>query len=203
VRCTGDSGLFFGALAGTRSRGSTQTPPTGGRRQIAAGARRGGSAVGAGYALAARDAQRLADYGLDLAQLQSKSRPEQILAILEAFDDKTAGPDDLVLRNAVYRQLSRILGDDEAPSPAEALRDLIVDYTNGLALIEIEAWATRQGHDTAAVIRLEHHMHAYIEVAASRLDLSPASIITPAQFEHAAQEILRALLAVIPKEARG
>lgn len=109
-RQDGDSGLFIGDVAGTRARGSTATPPTG-RRRIAAGAARGGRGVGAGYALANRDAETLAEYGLDLRELLAKSRVEQMLAIADAFDDANAGPDDLVLRQALIRQLNRVLGD--------------------------------------------------------------------------------------------
>lgn len=200
-RQAGDSGLFIGTVAGTRARGSTATPPTG-RRRIARGAARSGRAIGAGYALAGRDAAALAEYGLDLGELSTKSRVEQMLAIADAFDDSTSGPDDLVLRQALIRQLSRVLGDTP-PEPIEALRDLAVDYTFGLALIEIEAYATREGHDSADVIALEADIRSFIEVQAEgSLDLKGATLVTPSQFEHGCQEIVRSLLAVLPRAAR-
>jgi hypothetical protein len=201
-RLDGDSGLFIGEVAGTRARGSTATPPAG-RRRIAAAAARGGRGVGAGYALANRDADTLAEYGLDLRELLAKSRVEQMLAIADAFDDANAGPDDLVLRQALIRQLNRVLGD-APPDPIEALRDLAVDYTFGLALIEIEAYATREGYDSARVIALEGDIRSFIEVQAERsLNLEGATLVTPTQFEHGCREIVRSLLAVLPREARS
>lgn len=201
-RQDGDSGLFIGDVAGTRARGSTATPPAG-RRRIAAGAARGGRGVGAGYALANRDADTLAEYGLDLRELLAKSRVEQMLAIAGAFDDANAGPDDLVLRQALIRQLNRVLGD-APPDPVEALRDLAVDYTFGLALIEIEAYATREGYDSARVIALEADIRSFVEVQAERsLNLDGATLVTPTQFEHGCREIVRSLLAVLPREARS
>jgi hypothetical protein len=201
-RRSGDSGLFIGDVAGTRARGSSATPPTG-RRRIARGSARAGRAIGAGYALARRDAAALAEYGLDLGELSSKSRVEQMLAIADAFDDSSAGPDDLILRQALIRQLNRVLGDPP-PEPIEALRDLAVDYTFGLALIEIEAYATRAGHDSAVVIALEADIRSFIEVTAGRsLNLEGATLVTPSQFEHGCQEIVRSLLAVLPREARS
>lgn len=201
-RQAGDSGLFIGAIAGTRARGSTATPPAG-RRRVAEGAARGGRAIGAAYALANRDAAALAEYGIELAELSAKSRVEQMLAIAEAFDDASPGPDDLVLRQALIQQLNRVLGDTP-PEPIEALRDLAVGYTFGLALIEIEAYATREGYDSAQVIALEADIRSFIEVQAQQsLNLDGATLVTPAQFEHGCREIVRSLLAVLPREARG
>ena len=65
-----------------------------------------------------------------------------MLAIADAFDDSSAGPDDLVLRQALIRQLDSRLSE-HPPEPIEALRDISIDYAFGLALIEIEASTAR------------------------------------------------------------
>jgi len=53
------------------------------------------------------------------------------------------------------------------------------------------------------VIALEADIRSFIEVQAQRsLNLDGATLVTPAQFEQACREIVRSLLAVLPREAR-
>lgn len=199
-----DSGLFVGALTGnTRLRGTVNPPPTTGRRQIAASSGKAGRAIGAGHALLSGNSAALAAYGLSLAELSGKGRVSQILAILEAVEAGSSGPDDVALRAAVVRELNRmcdVASQDGAPPPPEqSVRAVMCEYVLELAAIEIEAWAQKIGAPTEKVIECEVGVDAYIRVAVELLDVSGARLLTPDQFAHAAREILRATLAILPK----
>ncbi len=199
-RATGtDSGLSYGRLVGRPRRiGTTKPPPTTGRRQIAVAIGKAGRAIGAGYALVASDSTRLAEYGLDLQTLQGLDRFGQIFAIIGVVEIENSGPDDIALRSAVVEMLDRIINPQaEAPSPEETLLELVGTYANHLLSIELDAMIQRGKVPAELVSRHRGDLADYITIRASHLDAGPARLTSPAQFEHAARELLRATLDIL------
>ncbi len=194
----GDSGLNLSGILPVRRGGGGGGTRAGrpSRRDVVGGARRAGRALGAAYALQRGDAVQLATYGLDLDDLLGKSRIEQILAIVNTLGESTPGPDEQALRNAVVSQLNRVLTDD-ASDPADALRDLIVDYCIDRAYVEVEAVAARLELTHHQLLEVEGQIRSLARAKAARLDLEGALLIRPAQFEDAAEIIVRGVVVVM------
>lgn len=201
---SGDSGLAYGALVGNRRRtGSSQIAPTTGRRRIASAAASAGRAIGAGYALAGGNAAALLEYGLNLGQLQGLDRYSQIFAILEAVNAGSAGPDEIALRNTIVQALDRVLDPDAAaPSPGETLCELVGTYTVQLLSIELDALIQHGQVPETVITAHRGDLEEYVKIRSSRLNVDGAVLSTPAQFEHAAQELLRATLGLLAGEGR-
>jgi hypothetical protein len=194
----GDSGLSYGKLVGNpRRTGTTRAVTGGGRRQIAASVGKAGRAVGAGHALASRDAASLADYGLDLSALDGLSKIDQIFAIMGAVEVGNAGPDDVALRGALYDVLDRILTDDQASRPIETLRELITEYAVQLFTVELDALIQNGQLDLERRSETIRELSDVIRFDASRLNVEGASLTTPEQFAHASQQLMRATLAIV------
>jgi hypothetical protein len=196
----GDCGLDTINLvtaAGGRTSGTGRGGGHSARRDVIGGARRAGRALGAAYALQRGDAQQLAAYGFKLADLEGKSRIEQILAIVNAVEGATAsGPDDQALRNAEVRQL-RLVIVGSPPEPADALRDLLTDYCIDLVYVEIEAIAAKAELTIERLLEVEMQIRTLARSKAARLDVSAASLVKPNQFRDAAEKIVRAVVAVV------
>lgn len=197
VTQSGDSGLGMGGLLGNpRLRGTTRLPSGSGRRQIVASTGRAGRAVGAGYALAAGNAAALADYGLDLVALQGMGKIDQIFVIMDAVGIGNSGPDDRALRLALYGLLNRIV-DDSTTSPIETLRDLVCEYATQLFAIELDALVQDGKLPPASREGVLNDLSGVIKVDAAHLNLEQAVVGTAEQFEHAAQQLMRATLAIV------
>ena len=194
-----DSGLAYGQLVGHPRRiGTTKSPPTSGRRRIHTAIGKAGRAIGAGYALAAGAPSQLAEYGLHLRTLQGRDRFSQIFAILEAVGAENSGPDDIALRDTIVVMLDRIIDPEaQAPSPQETLLELVGTYTNNLLSIELDAIIQRGEIPVEFINSHRGDLAEYITIRASRLDSHNAKLTNPKQFEHAAQEILRATLDIL------
>lgn len=198
ARQPGDSGLTYGGLVGNpRRRGSSRAGTRSGRRQIAASAGRAGRAVGAGYALATGNAAALADYGLDLNTLQGMSKIDQIFAIMEAVELGNSGPDDVALRGALYDVLDRVLSDDPNIAPVETLRELMCEYAAQLFAVELDALVEDGKLEVTQRTGVFNALSEVIGVDAANLDLDGANLTNPQQFEHAAQQVMRATLAIV------
>lgn len=204
VPTVGDSGLFYGTMVGNgRLRGTSTAAPTSGRRQIAAASSKAGRAIGAGYALFSGNGPALEQYGLSIATLAGQGRISQILAILGAVEAGTSGPDDVALRAAVVRELNRMCDEVETngtpPPPEESVRAVMCEYILELVAIEVEAWGQKNALPPERVIQCEAGVESYVRAAMGLLNLSEAQLLTPDQFAHAASEVLRAALAILPK----
>lgn len=199
----GDSGLSLGGLTGnSRRTGTLGAPPTSGRRQISAGAGRAGRAVGAGRALAAGNSAALREYGLDLSTLQGQSRVEQILAIMDAVEVGNAGPDDIALRASLIEVLDQVLDPGLNPTPEETMLEFVAQYATNLFAIELDALIQRGDLAPDARDQQLRDLSEVIRVDAGKLDVTGAVLTTPAQFEHAAQQLMRATLDVVVRRNR-
>ena len=194
----GDSGLGIGALTGRPRRiGTEASPPSGGRRRVIQGTGRAGRAIGAGYALASGNSAALQSYGLALASLQGKSKFEQIIEIMDAVGIDNAGPDDIALREAIVVVLNGLL-DVEAPGdPADTLKELIAAYACNLFQVELDALVQDGKLNMASRDRHFHELQEVIHLKASELDCSAAQLTSPEQFEHAAQQMMRATIDLV------
>jgi len=196
----GDSGLSLGGLTGNARRtGTLRTPPTSGRRQISASTGRAGRAVGAAYAFASGNASGLREYGLDLTTLQGRSRVEQILAIMDAVEIGNSGPDDVALRASLIELLDRILDPALNPTPEETMVELVARYATNLFKIELDALIQRGTLDALGRERHLRELGEVIRIDAAKLDVTGATLTTPRQFEHAAQQLMRATLDVVAR----
>lgn len=196
----GDSGLSLGGLTGNARRtGTLHTAPTSGRRQISAATGRAGRAVGAAYALASGDAAGLGGYGLDLNTLQGRSRVEQILAIMDAVEVGNSGPDDVALRASLIELLDRVLDPALNPTPEETMVELVARYATNLFKVELDALIQRGSLDALSRDRHLRELGEVIRIDAAKLDVTGATLTTPAQFEHAAQQLMRATLDVVAR----
>ena len=208
VPTTSDSGLFYGTLVGNgRLRGTTGGAPTTGRRQIAAASGKAGRAIGAAHALLSGNGAALAEYGLSIASLAGQGRVSQILAILDAVEATSSGPDDVALRAAVVRELNRMCDETETngapPPPEESVRAVMCEYILEVVAIEVEAWGQNNGLPPERVIACEAGVGSYVRAAIGGLDLTGVRLLTPDQFAHSAREILRASLSILPKGANA
>lgn len=198
VSKAGDSGLGIGALTGRPRRiGTGATPPAGGRRQVIQGTGRAGRAVGAGYALASRNSAALKTYGLDLASLQGKSKFEQIIDIMDAVGVGNAGPDDIALREAIVVVLNGLLDVATPGDPSDTLKELIAAYACNLFQVELDALVQDGKLTPATRDRHFHELEEVIQLKASALDCSTAQLASPEQFEHAAQQMMRATIDLV------
>lgn len=194
----GDSGLFYGQLTGNpRRTGTTKPPPAGGRRQVATSVGKAGRAVGAGYALANRDQAGLGDYGLDLDSLSGLDKFSQIFKIFEAVEIQGSGPDDIALRHAVVEALDGILDGATPPAPLDTLVEMVSSFTNHLLSVELDALMQHGKLEPSLVDAHRSELADYIDVRASALRGNDVNLTNPRQFEHAAQELLRATLGLI------
>jgi len=199
---TGDSGLSLGKLLGNpRLTGTTKGRTASSRREIVASTGRAGRAIGAGYALAGDNVNGLASYGLDLRTLQGTSKFDQIFAIMDAVNVGNSGPDDIALRATLVEALDSILdGSDDTAVPEATLRDLVAGYAVQLFAIEIDALVQAGNLELIHRDRYLAQLSDVIRIDSAQLDVSGAQLTTPAQFEHAAQQLMRGTLVIV---ARG
>lgn len=177
-RVSGRRGAGAGSMGGT-GRGSAGAGRSGSRstRQVIGGASRGGATIGAAYALRNRDAQRLADYGLSLAEFDSLSPRARISRLVTLMIGDDGHPDDRAIRQAATEQVKKIVKTEgEPPTATEAIKGFVSAYIFQLGLIELQDQITNGTLDGNEAVVRERMLRGWIDakVRALDIDASPA-----------------------------
>lgn len=155
-----------GGSAGAGRSGSRST------RQVIGGASRGGATIGAAYALRDRDAQRLADYGLSLAEFDSLSPRARISRLVTLTIGDDGHPDDRAIRQAATEQVKKIVRTEgEPPTATEAIKGFVSAYIFQLGLVELQDQITNGTLDGNEAVVRERMLRGWIDAKVRALDI--------------------------------
>jgi hypothetical protein len=194
----GRGGGGGGAAGGSRTRGASRTGGrTGGssRRNMVAGAQRGGLALGAAYALRNRDGAGLAAVGLDLAALEALPPAGRVSRILDAILGPATHPDEQVLRAASVEQVKAIVMGEVPPRIADAIRAFVENYVWKMGMLELRAQYPGGLPAADVLLKRERELKNYIR-ARMRSVTVPATIAA-ANLQAEAGRVLRDVLRVL------
>jgi hypothetical protein len=188
-----------GGGGGARPGSSTTSGRAGGRssRQVAKGAQRGGAVLGAGYALRAGDAAALADYGLDLAELEGLGANEQCMRILQTVLGEATHPDERALRRASLDELKDILDQGRESTPLDSVRGFIGRYVYELGIVEIRAQMKAGRIDVATAGRKQQEIKGYIETRVRQVGDRLEKVFDRARFGEVAGRLMNEALSVL------
>lgn len=162
------------------------------------GARRGGAALGAGYALRSGDASSLLSFGLVLEDLRGKRPAEQALAILETIIGDASHPDESAVRHAAAEQLTRILDPTvEPPEPDEAVRGFVASFVFQLGLVELERALEGGRVSEERAVQVERSLRAWIDARVRRVVLAEGATLTPADLRNIAADVARGAMSLL------
>ena len=165
IHRAGGRGGGGGAAGVARSRGASRTGGrTGGssRRNMAAGAQRGGLALGAAYALRNRDSAGLAAVGLDLAVLEALPPAGRVARILDAILGPATHPDEQVLREAAVEQVKAIVMGEVLPTIDDAIRAFVETYVWKMGMLELRAQYSGGLPAADVLLKRERELKSYI-----------------------------------------
>ena len=174
-----------GASGASRSAGRAGQ---GSPRRVGQGAQRGAAALAAGYAVRQGDSATLAELGLDLADLQTKSPARQCVAILKAVIGDGNHPDDQALKLAAAAQLKAVLAEPTPPSVVDAIRNFIANFVIELSLVELQA-RHRAGVAAQNIRDAEHRMRRYVLARVRSINVAGPRLAV-AEFQATAMRIL-------------
>lgn len=199
----GGSGEGGGAAGGqARSRGGRQG--AGSRRQVTQGAARGGTALGAAYAVRSGDAEYLGELGLNLERLRGLSPVRQCAEILDAVLGEGAHPDELALRKASLEALKQILAaGDSSPDEATALRSFVVSYVFELSLVELQKQVNEGALSPSDVARKERTIRRYLEKRVASLPIPGGEVIKASELRLRAERLTKEVVKVLRADRGG
>lgn len=189
-----------GAGGGGASGGSAGTGRSGSRstRQVIGGASRGGATIGAAYALRNRDAQRLADYGLSLAEFDSLSPRARISRLVTLMVGDDGHPDDRAIRQAATEQVKKIVSTDgEPPTAAEAIKGFVSAYIFQLGLVELQDQIVNGTLDGNEAIVRERMLRGWIDAKVRGLDIDAAPAVSANTLHQAAADLAQRAIRVL------
>lgn len=189
-----------GGGGGGGHRGSSTTSGRAGSRssrQVAKGAQRGGAVLGAGYALRARDAAALAEYGLDLAELEGLGANEQCMRILQTVLGEATHPDERALRRASLDELKDVLDQGREPTPLDSVRGLIGRYVYELGILEIRSQMKAGRIDVATAGRKQQEIKGYIETRVRQVGERIDQVFDRSRFSEIAGRLMNEALSVL------
>ncbi len=187
----GSGGGGGGGVAAVRTGGGRSG--SGSRRRVVRGAARGGTALGAAYAVRRGDSAYLDELGLSLASLRTLSPVRQCAEILDAVLGEESHPDEQALRKASLETLKAVLADDQPPNELTAVRSFVVEFVFELALVELQRQVNEGALSAADVMKKEKMVRGYLERRVLSIDITTGSDIRPRD--------LRFRAAVLTKEA--
>jgi hypothetical protein len=185
-RSGGGGGGGGGGSSG--SSGGSGRAGQGSPRRVGHSAQRGAAALAAGYALRQGDTATLAELGLDLADLQTKSPARQCVAILKAVIGDGNHPDDQALKLAAAAQLKAVLAEPTPPSVVDSIRNFIANFVIELSVIELQA-RHRAGVAAQNIRDAEYRMRRYVLARVRNITVAGPRLAI-AEFQATAMRIL-------------
>lgn len=181
-----------GGSAGTGRAGSRST------RQVIGGASRGGATIGAAYALRDRDAQKLADYGLSLAEFDALSPRARISRLVTLMIGDDGHPDDRAIRQAATEQVKKILATDgEPPTATEAIKGFVSAYIFQLGLVELQDQITNGTLDGNEAVVRERMLRGWIDAKLRGLDIDASPSLSANALHQAAADLAQRAIRVL------
>jgi len=197
VRSSQRSGGAGGAVQGARR--PVGRSGTGSRRQVARSAARGGTALGAAYAVRRGEAGPLEELGLSLDDLRGLSPVRQCAAILDAVLGEGGHPDEFALRKASLESLKQILQSESPPEEIDAVRGFVVNFVFELMLVELQAELDAGTVDATESAQREKKMRRYLERRVGQVRLNASGQVKPSELRaiaaRLAGEVIRVLRA--------
>lgn len=188
----GGAGGTGGGSAGAGRSGSRST------RQVIGGASRGGATIGAAYALRDRDAQRLADYGLSLAEFDSLSPRARISRLVTLMIGDDGHPDDRAIRQAATEQVKKIVRTEgEPPTATEALKGFVSAYIFQLGLVELQDQITNGTLDGNEAVVRERMLRGWIDAKVRALDIDASPALSANALHQAAADLAQRAVRVL------
>lgn len=179
----GGVGAGGGSAGGGRS-GSRST------RQVIGGASRGGATIGAAYALRDRDAQRLADYGISLAEFDSLSPRARLSRLVTLMIGDDGHPDDRAIRQAATEQVKKIVAtDSEPPTATEAIKGFVSAYIFQLGLVELQDQITNGTLDGNEAVVRERMLRGWVDAKVRGLDIDASPALSANALHQAAADL--------------
>ncbi len=161
------------------------------RRRISRGARLGGLAVGAGYAIRQGNADSLLELGIVLADIAGMSPAQQCLEILNALIGDSGHPDETALRHALIEVLEFILTASELPDPISMVKQFISRFVFQIMLVEIGDALLDSRLDAERAARLEDEIEGWLDARLEHANTPDESEFRiPTDFEFATAAIL-------------
>lgn len=187
----GGAGVGGGSAGAGRS-GSRST------RQVIGGASRGGATIGAAYALRDRDAQRLAEYGLSLAEFDSLSPRARISRLVTLMIGDDGHPDDRAIRQAATEQVKEIMRTEgEPPAATEAIKGFVSAYIFQLGLVELQNQITNGTLDGNEAIVRERMLRGWIDAKVRALDIDASPALSANTLHQAAADLAQRAVRVL------
>lgn len=181
-----------GGSAGAGRSGSRST------RQVIGGASRGGATIGAAYALRDRDAQRLADYGLSLAEFDSLSPRARISRLVTLMIGDDGHPDDRAIRQAATEQVKKIVRTEgEPPTATEAIKGFVSGYIFQLGLVELQDQITNGTLDGNEAVVRERMLRGWIDAKVRGLDIDASPALSANALHQAAADLAQRAVRVL------
>lgn len=188
----GGAGGAGGGSAGAGRSGSRST------RQVIGGASRGGATIGAAYALRNRDAQRLADYGLSLAEFDSLSPRARISRLVTLMIGDDGHPDDRAIRQAATEQVKKIVRTEgEPPTATEAIKGFVSAYIFQLGLVELQDQITNGTLDGNEAVVRERMLRGWIDAKVRALDIDASPALSANALHQAAADLAQRAVRVL------
>lgn len=167
------------------------------RRSVARGARLGGRALAAGYALRRGDRAALGELGLDLDQLQVMSPRQQRLALLNATIGDATHPDDVAVRRAADEFLKQILTENP-PTALDAVRGFVAALILRLGMVELKRQLDSGDIDPATASLKEKTIQDWIQARLRSEDFGlNGAIIAIADFQRTAATLAATALEIL------
>lgn len=188
-------GAASGAAIGTT--GSPGREGARSSRHIITGAGRGGASLGAAYALRARDAAQLADYGLSLAELDGLGPRGQAVKIVGLILGDDGHPDEAALRQAATQQVKRILTAGTEVPPAEAIRGLVGELIFRLGLTELKDQINAGTLDGKQAAMRERSLRGWIEAKLRTLPIGTSGQVTRSELHQATADLAHKALRIL------
>ncbi|MGX6450657.1 hypothetical protein [Brevibacterium paucivorans] len=181
-----------GGSAGAGRSGSRST------RQVIGGASRGGATIGAAYALRNRDAQRLADYGLSLAEFDSLSPRARISRLVTLMIGDDGHPDDRAIRQAATEQVKMIVRTEgEPPTATEAIKGFVSAYIFQLGLVELQDQIINGTLDGNEAVVRERMLRGWIDAKVRSLDIDASPALSANALHQAAADLAQRAVRVL------
>lgn len=193
------NGSGGGGTGGAHTGGGRQG--AGSRRRVMRGAARGGTAIGAAYAVRQGDTAYLEELGLNLARLQGLSPIRQCAEILDAVLGEGSHPDDLALRKASLESLKEVLAQGSQPDQLATLRTFVVNYVFELALVELQRQVNEGALAPTDVAKKERTIRTYLERRVQTIDLGDGGVVQPRDLRTRAAALTKEVVKVL--RARG
>lgn len=194
-RGSSSGGGSGGAGGGPRTGGGRQG--AGSRRQVIRSAARGGTALGAAFAIRQGDAAHLEDLGLDLARLQSLSPLRQCAEILDAVLGEGSHPDELALRKAALASLKEVLTADTPPDELAAVRSFVTSYVFELALVELQRQVNESGLASGEVAARERMIRSYLNRRVRAMPIERTGSVKPSELRAIAGRLTKEVVKVL------